>query len=307
MNPAARPVAASTRSAGVVLMLASLVIAALPVAAQSGRGAFAQGHLWRIAKAGVGDSYAFGTIHVADPRVAAVPRQIEDALGRSRTLAMELPPVEVVDAQVFELEQLEDGGRLEPLVGGDAWKVLEPVLVAGGTPREVAARLKPWAALMKLDWGGARSDVRSLDENLLSAARMRRMQLVSLESIEEQIAAFDTIPMASQVALLRHALAHRDTLAAGTEWTIEAWLAGDLAALARIPQRVGAQYPGMAPHYAELTRHIIEDRTVVMHHRLFMPLRGGLVFVAVGASHLYGERGLLALLRRDGYRVTRVW
>ncbi len=276
-------------------------------AAQPARAPFTQGHLWRIAKAGVGDSYAFGTIHVADPRVSAIPRQIEAAFTRSRTLAMELPPVEVVDAQVFELEQLEDGGRLEPLIGTDAYAMLEPQLIAGGTPRQVAARLKPWAAMMKLDWGRRGGAVASLDENLFAAARVRRMQLVSLESIEEQIAAFDTIPMASQVALLRHVLAHRDTLAASTDWTIEAWLAGDLAALARIPQRVAAQYPGMSPHYAALTRHIIEDRTVVMHHRLFMPLRGGQVFVAIGASHLYGARGLLAMLQRDGYRIERIW
>jgi uncharacterized protein YbaP (TraB family) len=29
--------------------------------------------------------------------------------------------------------------------------------------------------------------------------------------------------------------------------------------------------------------------------------------VAIGAAHLYGERGLLAMLQRDGYRVTRIW
>jgi len=44
-----------------------------------------------------------------------------------------------------------------------------------------------------------------------------------------------------------------------------------------------------------------------MHHRLFLPLRRGQVFVAIGASHLHGDRGLLAMLRRDGYRVTRIW
>ena len=30
------------------------------------------------------------------------------------------------------------------------------------------------------------------------------------------------------------------------------------------------------------------------------------VFVAVSASHLYGSKGLLAMLRADGYRVTRL-
>jgi hypothetical protein len=279
----------------------------MPASADGARAPFAQGHLWRIGKPGVGDSYAFGTIHIADPRVAAIPPQVEAVLADARTLAMELPPVEVVDAQVFDLEELDDGARLEPLIGAAAYAQLAPELVAGGTPERVVARLKPWAAMMKMNWGGDRANARSLDENLLRAGLARRLQIVSLESIEEQIAAFDTIPLDSQVALLKHALADRAALARSSEWTIDAWLAGDLAALARIPRRLGREFPGMGPHYAQLTRHIIEDRTVVMHHRLFMPLRGGRVLVAIGASHLYGERGLLALLRRDGYRITRIW
>jgi uncharacterized protein YbaP (TraB family) len=84
-------------------------------------------------------------------------------------------------------------------------------------------------------------------------------------------------------------------------------LRGDLAALARVDRLVDAQYPGMGRHYRELTRHLIDGRTALMHHRLFLPLRSGRVFVAVGASHLPGERGLLALLQRDGYRVARIW
>jgi uncharacterized protein YbaP (TraB family) len=36
-------------------------------------------------------------------------------------------------------------------------------------------------------------------------------------------------------------------------------------------------------------------------------LRRGRAFVAVGALHLYGERGVLALLDEDGYRAERVY
>jgi hypothetical protein len=42
-------------------------------------------------------------------------------------------------------------------------------------------------------------------------------------------------------------------------------------------------------------------------HRLFIPLREGGVFVAVGASHLYGTGGMLGLIEKQGYRVERVY
>ena len=40
---------------------------------------------------------------------------------------------------------------------------------------------------------------------------------------------------------------------------------------------------------------------------LALPLRSGKVLVAIGALHLHGGKGLLALLRADGYRVVKVW
>jgi uncharacterized protein YbaP (TraB family) len=36
-------------------------------------------------------------------------------------------------------------------------------------------------------------------------------------------------------------------------------------------------------------------------------LRRGTAFVAVGALHLYSDKGVLALLEADGYRAERVF
>jgi uncharacterized protein YbaP (TraB family) len=44
-----------------------------------------------------------------------------------------------------------------------------------------------------------------------------------------------------------------------------------------------------------------------MAHRLFIPLRDGRLFVAVGALHLFGSNGLLSLLHAQGYRVRRLY
>ena len=69
----------------------------------------------------------------------------------------------------------------------------------------------------------------------------------------------------------------------------------------------GRADPAVARHFAQLTKHLVENRSVLMAHRLFMPLREGRVFVAVGALHLYGRKGLLELIRAQGYRIQRVY
>jgi hypothetical protein len=118
---------------------------------------------------------------------------------------------------------------------------------------------------------------------------------------------FEGIPLDTQVAMLRHTLEHRDWLASQIEPTLQAWLKRDLGGIRSVNGRVAARFPEMAEHYRVLDRHLVDNRTVAMAHRLFLPLRAGRVFVAVGASHLYGSAGLLAMIEKQGYRVTRVY
>jgi len=131
--------------------------------------------------------------------------------------------------------------------------------------------------------------------------------VLGLEGIEEQISVFDRIPLDTQVGLLRHAIEHRDELAAMIEPTIQAWMRRDLAGIHRAGYRAADRYPEVAEHYRILHRSVVENRSVVMAHRLFTPLREGGAFIAVGANHLYGAEGMLALIEKQGYRVERVY
>jgi uncharacterized protein YbaP (TraB family) len=292
------------------VLAAATIAAALalePVAARVVKPEFTTGLLWRISKPAVKDSFVFGTIHLVDRRVNGIPKPVADALGQSGTLALELVPGAVVDGRVFDLELLDDGRTLESLIGREAFTRVREQLGAQAIPEPVIAKLKPWAVLVKLGRTPAPDAGESLDHRLLAAARARRMQVAPLELPDEQIAAFDAVPLDSQIALLKHALDHGDALDAAIEPTVDAWLRRDLAGLARVGDRMGEQFPGMGYHYRELSKHIIHNRTILMHHRLALPLRGGRVFVAVGAMHLYGSKGLLAMLQRDGYVVTRIW
>jgi hypothetical protein len=293
---------------GATCALAVALVAAAPVvAADVRREPFARGLLFRLDKPGIPSSFVFGTMHSGDPRVAVLPAPVVEAFAAARTFALENHLVDGEIDRFFAAAQFDDGRRLTDYFDPASFAAIRAALAAGAPPADVLVRLKPWAVLLKLAEQPIAGGGVTLDEKLLDEARRRRLAIVGLELPDEQIAAFDAIPVDTQVALVRFVLAHRDALLRDHDAALAAWLDRDLAGLAALNLAPGRRHPEIAPHYAELTRHLIENRSVQMAHRLFLPLRAGRVFVAVGAMHLHGERGLLALLRDQGYRVRALY
>ena len=267
-----------------------------------------RGLLFRIDAPGKSSSWVFGTIHLNDPRVTAIPAPVMAALASSRRLAPEVVLARADMPAVFAAAaQQEDGHRLAEYFDADALERLRVAIGPAAPPAEALDRLKPWVIWLMLDRGGTVSSAPSLDELLVVEARARRMTVFGLELPEEQVASLDALPLATQVALLRWAVASRHRVDADREAAIEAWLARDLRKLAALAEAPAKADDALAPHLREVAKHLVENRNIVMAHRLFLPLRDGRVFVAVGALHLVGPGSLLALIRAQGYRVTRVY
>lgn len=292
------------------VLFACLVSAvfALPAHAQTrpSEGRYSKGLLWRVSKPEVAPSYVFGTIHLADPRVLEIPEPVRRALARSRHYYTESFQGAREAERFFEAGQFADGRRLEPLIGAGSYGRVVAMLRERQVPDEVIAHLKPWAVLANVTVTPEDYGQLTLDQKLIERAREQKLRVLGLEGIEEQIAVFDRIPMDTQLELLKHALDHRDELAAMIEPTIKAWLNRDLAGIRAASMRVAERYPEVAEHYRILFQRVVENRSIVMAHRLFVPLREGRAFIAVGANHLYGE-GMLALIEKQGYRLERVY
>jgi hypothetical protein len=59
--------------------------------------------------------------------------------------------------------------------------------------------------------------------------------------------------------------------------------------------------------YAAFNDLLVDRRNKVMVARAVPLIDEGATFIAVGALHLIGDKGLVALLRDEGYAVTRVY
>jgi uncharacterized protein YbaP (TraB family) len=268
---------------------------------------FARGLLWRLTKDGVAPSHVYGTIHVADPRLAELPAAVRASFDAAKSLMLEFVPDAYARERFLEAAMFLDQQTLEQKIGAEDFERALEHLGPIGLPREVVNKLKPWGVLLNLRNPKRAEQGAALDSQLLELARARRMPLHQIEGVEEQIFTFDEFPMESQVALLKHSLAHQDELLVLAERTLEAYLEGDLAAIWRLREQFVARHPQIAAHQAVMTKRVVHDRSVVMAFRMQRQLRRGAAFVALGALHLYGEKGVLALLEEDGYRAARVF
>jgi uncharacterized protein YbaP (TraB family) len=278
--------------------------------AWGGPGKFSTGLLWRVARKGAPPSFVYGTIHVPDPRLEALPEPVARALEGSKSLMLEFLADPYTKERFLEAAMYMDRRTLEEEIGREDFERAVERMKPIGLEREFVNKLKPWGVLINLrDLRRADSpDIGSpLDQRLLEMARARRLPLHQIEGVEEQIFTFDEFPMASQVALLRHSLAHGKELLELADRTLEAYLARDLSALWRLREEFVARHPEIAPHQAVMTKRVVLDRSVVMAYRMQRELRRGNAFVALGALHLYGPKGVLALLEQDGYRASRVY
>jgi uncharacterized protein YbaP (TraB family) len=199
-----------------------------------------------------------------------------------------------------------DQQTLEEKIGAEDFARVVQELAPTGLDGELIRKLKPWGALINLRHGVADAP-ETLDARLIGQARARRLAVLQMEDVEEQIFAFDECPMETQVALLKHTLAHRDERLALEDETIRAYLARDLSAIWRLRERFIARYPEIAAHQAVMTKRLLYDRSVVMAYRAQRELRRGEAFIAIGALHLHGGKGVLALLEQDGYRAAPVY
>jgi len=290
------------------LSLIALLLAPASTAAAA-RSRFSRGVLWRIHSRNKPSSHVFGTIHVPDPRLAALPAPVAQAFASARSLTLEFTADGHAREYFLEAALFQDRQTLEDKIGARDFERVVDRLAPLGLSREFIRKLKPWGALINLrnPRGATAGAWQTLDEQLLGGARTRRLPLHTMESVGEQIFTFDEFPMDSQIALLRHALENEAELIAMAERTLEAYLARDLDGIWQIQADFVRRHPEIAPHNAVFVKRVIYDRSVVMAFRMQRQLRHGDAFIALGALHLHGPKGVLKLLEQDGYRARRIY
>ena len=270
--------------------------------AYDGPAQFDHGLLWRIRVSGRPDSYLFGTIHVADENITALPAPVSDAFQHADSFVMEVLPDPDQVVRLSSMMFFNDGRRLSDLIPAGIFQDAAGILEAYHLPSEAVSVMKPWAAFLTMSYP---PDMRTvLDIELLQMAQERGMSVSGLETLEEQGHVFDDMSTDDQVTLLVDATCHYDAALEDFEKMKSLYLERDLRNLYLYGQRYEFDDNSV---YERLTRRLLNDRNRVMAERMLPALQRGGAFIAIGAMHLPGRDGVLALIERQHYRIERVY
>lgn len=227
------------------------------------------GPVWSIHRPGGGTVYLAGSVHV----LAAA-------------------------AYVSAHGRIEGDGSLRTLLGAARFARVDAEARALGLPLDSVAQLEPWAvalALTQLQLTKLGLDpAQGVEQQLTTRAGADGKPIEGLETLEEQLGMLDGLSYPDQARFLELTADEAETIATELDAMLAAWRRADTRALERL---LLAEYERLPALY----RPLVTDRNRRWLPRIEALLaRSDDTLVVVGAMHLVGPDGLLALLARHG-------
>jgi uncharacterized protein YbaP (TraB family) len=281
--------------AGLWLLLAA-ALPALPARAAPG--------LWTL-QMGKAEVTLYGTIHALPPDTPALSKRGRAQLARARVLVLEvvMPPAGAFAPLVAQLGMLPAPRLLAGRVPAAMAPRLERMAGASGLPLPVLERMADWylaITLAQQSFAAAGVDpANGVESQLTALAKARGLRILGLETPTAQLRLLARLAPADQAALLADVVREADDVAQ-VQGLIAAWAAGDINRIARDFAEEGDASPAVRQALL-VNRNRAWVRWLERQGR-----HRGRLFVAVGAAHLGGNQGLLALLRAKGIRARRL-
>ncbi|WP_323994518.1 TraB/GumN family protein [Aeromonas hydrophila] len=264
---------------------------------------FADPAFYKVSK-GDQQHWLLGSIHAGKPSLYPLPDPIERAWLQSRALVLE------VDLTHISQQQWQEMGAITRLVDGKTLKEHVPldlyrrtIIAAGqnGLTENMLAPLRPWFAAITLTQAALeRTDFSSalgVDQHFAKQAGDSGKPIIGFETLLEQLGYLASVGD-NQTLMLESTLDELPELERGFREVMKAWEEGDETTLINLLKSE------MAPPklQAWLEQTLLAERN---HNWLqkwsTLPNES---FIVVGALHLYGDQGLLALLEQQGWRIT---
>lgn len=258
--------------------------------------------LWKV-KSSKGTTYVLGSVHLLKKESYPLPAALEKAFDETRKLVLEVDLDSVSDPATQQL-MLSKGldtsmKTLEQSLSPETYALARKEIEAIGLGLDQVRFFKPWMlgltlTVMHLQKMGFDPNF-GIDKHFFDKAKRAQREILSLETVEDQLDRLDGMSAKTQEAFLLQTLKDMHTVEKEFDDIFSAWRAGDTRTLESTLFDSFSDYP-------EAYEKLIKERNYNWLPQVESFLQqGGDYLVVVGASHLLGKDGLIELLRQKGH------
>ncbi len=249
--------------------------------------------------------YLLGSVHLLSADAATLPPEVDSAFAHARSLTLEtsLDSAMMRGPELLARGRFADGKTLRGSLSPAAAAKVDSVLHMYGLSIDQVNGFKPWlvsmlmaqVAMQKLNF----QSQYGVDMQLNSRAKQAAKPVLGLESVDFQLGLLDGLAPADQERMLLQSDAP-DVAAKQLAAIRDAWSHGDAAGLDSL---LNSQLGDASALY---------DAMIGSRNRAWVPKIEAMIrgrddaLVVVGAGHLVGKQGVVAMLKAKGYSIEQM-
>ena len=264
--------------------------------------------LWRVTH-GASTLYLFGSLHILPDGYSWRTPQIDAALEASDLFIFEVPVDEAAlrDEKEYIVQNgiLPQHRTLKGMLSATEFETYSAVLRRAGLRPQQFERYRPWLAAVTMGLAYLHPEnlasLKGADDEVMTYARMHGRQLIYLESMKEQMELLTSGDERRHLMALKNLILHLPSSRDEEKQLVETWEKGDVTRFTALLDTYFKDHP-------EAQEKLVNqrNRNWLASFKQLLERPAGTTMVTVGAAHIGGTNGLVAMLCHEGYGVTRV-
>lgn len=249
------------------------------------------------------NSYLFGTIHAIPIDDYFLGKNTIKKFKECTNLVMEMDLVQLDEMKIATLSLLPEDKTIYDYLSPKEYDDLENFLInqfgmSKAMLENVYGRLKPFFIDQFIMMSIIGDNKKVYEEELNLLANDYHLTKTGLETIEEQLQAIENIPLEIQYKNLVKSIDDYEVQKSNYIKMVSAYKKQDLNFL---NEQFEAEFSGDMNIYKTT---LLDQRNYKWVDKIIPMIEKEACFIAVGAGHLSGEKGLIKLLQQLGYDVT---